>query len=174
MQKNNREIEIIIQESILNTLRESIPVEAILKAYMDETVEEDVTEEIKEQIIEEPLPVKEEPLPVKEESVNNEVSKENTKETILKFNDTDYMRDLDNNNITSVSAPKTIERLDEISSMRYEKRKLEEDSEDESDDGGIKILDQDVELEFDSFNEPSSNNNEDSLPDLLDDIEVLY
>ena len=177
MQKNNREIEIIIQESILNTLRESIPVEAILKAYMDETVEEDVTEEIKEQIIEEPLPLKEESLPVKEEPISekeNPSTKREIESGIVKFNDTDYMRDLDNNNITPVSAPKTIERLDEISSMRYEKRKLEEDSEDESDDGGIKILDQDVELEFDSFNEPSSNNNDDSLPDLLDDIEVLY
>ena len=35
IQKNHREIEIIVQECILNTLRESIPVEAILKAYMD-------------------------------------------------------------------------------------------------------------------------------------------
>jgi len=55
IQKNHRELEIIIQECILNTLRENIPVEAILAAYMDETVEEDVTEEIKEQIIEEPI-----------------------------------------------------------------------------------------------------------------------
>ena len=55
VQKNYRELEIIVQECILNTLRESIPVEAILKAYMDETVEEDVVEEIKEQIIEEPI-----------------------------------------------------------------------------------------------------------------------
>ena len=51
IQKHNREIEIIVQECILNTLRESIPVEAILKAYMDETVEEDVIEEIKEQYV---------------------------------------------------------------------------------------------------------------------------
>ena len=48
IQKNYRELEIIIQECILNTLRESIPVEAILKAYMDETIEEDVIEEVKE------------------------------------------------------------------------------------------------------------------------------
>jgi len=34
----------------LNTLRESIPVEAILKSYMDETVEEDVIEEVKEEV----------------------------------------------------------------------------------------------------------------------------
>ena len=51
IQKNHRELEIIIQECILNTIRDSIPIEAILKAYMDETVEEDVIEEIKEKEI---------------------------------------------------------------------------------------------------------------------------
>jgi hypothetical protein len=54
VQKHNRELEIIIQECILNTVRESIPVESILRAYMDETVEEDVVEEIKEEVIEKP------------------------------------------------------------------------------------------------------------------------
>lgn len=53
VQKHNRELEVIVQECILNTIRENIPIESILKAYMDETVEEDVIEEIKEQIIEE-------------------------------------------------------------------------------------------------------------------------
>ena len=42
IQKHNRELEIIVQECILNAVRESIPIEHILKAYMDETVEEDV------------------------------------------------------------------------------------------------------------------------------------
>ena len=55
VQKNYRELEIIVQECILNTLRESIPVEAILKAYMDESVEEDVIEEIKEEVTHEPI-----------------------------------------------------------------------------------------------------------------------
>jgi Family of unknown function (DUF5764) len=54
MQKHSRELEIIVQECILNTVRESIPVEAILQAYMDETIEEHVVEEIKEQVIEDP------------------------------------------------------------------------------------------------------------------------
>jgi len=51
IQKNYRELEIIIQECILNTIRESIPVETILSAYMDETIEEEVTEEIKEHVV---------------------------------------------------------------------------------------------------------------------------
>ena len=50
IQKHNRELEIIIKECILNTVRDSIPVEEILKAYLNETTEEDVTEEVKEVI----------------------------------------------------------------------------------------------------------------------------
>jgi hypothetical protein len=53
--KHNRELEIIVQECILNTIRDSIPVETILKAYMEETIEENITEEINEEIITEPI-----------------------------------------------------------------------------------------------------------------------
>ena len=53
IQKNNRQLEILVQESILNTIRDSIPVETILRAYMDETIEEDVVEEIKEKEVKE-------------------------------------------------------------------------------------------------------------------------
>jgi hypothetical protein len=50
VQRNMRELELLIQECILNAVRESIPVETILRAYMDETVEEEVYEEIKEEV----------------------------------------------------------------------------------------------------------------------------
>lgn len=44
-QKNGREIELIVQECILRTIRESIPTEDIIRAYTDESVEheEEVT-----------------------------------------------------------------------------------------------------------------------------------
>ena len=42
VQRNNRELEMITKECILEAVRESIPVESILKAYLDETVEENV------------------------------------------------------------------------------------------------------------------------------------
>jgi len=61
-QKNQRELEILVQEGIMHTLRESVPVEAILQAYMDETEEEDVVEEIKEQIIDAKVDKEEPPI----------------------------------------------------------------------------------------------------------------
>jgi hypothetical protein len=175
-QKNNREIEIIVQECILNTIRESIPVEAILKAYMDESVEEDIVEEIKEQLIEEQI-VEEK---VKENNQTNDNNSNNNlsfttngggSSSQLSFNDIDYIKD-DNNNIISVTAPKTIERLEEISELRAQQRKQDEDDEDE-DNGRLKISDEHIELgalDIHNIEEPKM----DLLPDLLiDDIEIL-
>lgn len=51
-QKNHRELEIIIQECIMNTIRESIPTEEIIRAYMDESIEQE--EEVYIENIEEP------------------------------------------------------------------------------------------------------------------------
>jgi len=164
IQKNYRELEIIVQEGILNTLRDSIPVEAILKAYMDETIEENVTEEIKEQIIEEQVQVK----PSSADSINNS-GEQQLQKSNLKFNDIDYVT-TGNGNITSVSAPKNIERLEEISEIRNQQRKAESEGDEDS---KIKISDQNVELDIldiHNIEEPKI----DLLPDLLiDDIEIL-
>ena len=46
IQRHNRELETIIKECILNTVRDTMPVENILRAYMDETEELDVKEEV--------------------------------------------------------------------------------------------------------------------------------
>jgi hypothetical protein len=181
VQKNNRQLETFVQESIMNTIRDSVPVETILRAYMDETVEEDVVEEIKEKevkeseeikrlreeletpskIIEEvdkPIPLlnkKQEVLPDKLDESDDEEDKN------IKFNDVDMVRDT-NNNDGQVLAPKTIERLDEISNIRNEQRKLEEENDDDDDEPiKLKIFDNSSSkdlgielLEPDIFSEP--------------------
>ena len=50
-QKNMRECELICKECLLNVIRESMPVEKILRAYLDETTEEEVIEEKVTEII---------------------------------------------------------------------------------------------------------------------------
>lgn len=58
-QKNNTEIEAIIQKCILDAVRDSIPLEYILRSYLEET--EEVVDEIKEEIIKETIkPLKQE------------------------------------------------------------------------------------------------------------------
>lgn len=162
VQKNYRELEIIVQECILNTLRESIPVEAILKAYMDETVEEDVVEEVNEQIIEEPI----------KEKITEPVVAEGVplQKSGLSFNDIDYVKTEDGS-VTNVSAPKSIARLEEISEMRAQQRKMEE--EEEEDNVKLNISSETFNLDtldVHNIEEPKL----DLLPDLLiDDIEIL-
>jgi hypothetical protein len=51
IQKNNRELELIIKECIMNTVRDNVPIEGLLRAYLDETEETEVIEEIKEEIM---------------------------------------------------------------------------------------------------------------------------
>ena len=57
IQKHSREFELIVKEGIINAVRESVPVEQILRSYLDETTEEDV--EVQEEIIEESKPIEE-------------------------------------------------------------------------------------------------------------------
>jgi len=173
-QKNNRELEILVQEGILNTLRESVPVEAILKAYMDETIEEDVVEEVNEQIIDEPI-VSSEQNHLNESVIgsanDNRSSISNSK---LSFNDMDYVKD-NNNNIVPISAPKSIERLEEISKIRNQQRKEEEEDDDDEDGNNMKLQISNETFDFDTLDlhnieEPRM----DLLPDLLiDEIEIL-
>ena len=166
VQKNHRELEIIVQECILNTLRESIPVEAILKAYMDETIEEDVIEEIKEQIIEQPKP-KEVVQPTNTYQPTN-----NYQPNKVGFNDIDYVANIDGN-VVPVTVPKTYENLDKISNMRAEQRRIDETSDDDDDNIKLHISNESVSLDslgLLSIEEPRFE----LLPDLLmDEIEVL-
>jgi hypothetical protein len=163
IQKHYRELEIIVQECILNTLRESIPVESILKAYMDETVEEDVIEEIKEQIIEEPI---RKPI----DNTGTFVNGLPPKSSGLSFNDIDYVK-TDDGSVSNIKAPKSIERLEEISQLRNQQRKMDE----EEDDNNTKLKISDQVFNLDSLDvhnieEPRLE----LLPDLLiDDIEIL-
>ena len=158
IQKNYREIEIIVQECILNTVRESIPVETILKAYMDETVEEDIVEEINEQIIEEPI----------KEVVELDKNLNNSKNSLM-FNNVDYVQD-ENGNITDIVAPKSIDRLEEISKIRNQQRKSEEETEEED---KICISNEPIKLDYFDIHNIDEQKIE-LLPDLLiDEIEVL-
>jgi hypothetical protein len=165
VQKNYRELEIIVQECILNTLRESIPVEAILRAYMDETVEEDVVEEIKEQIIEEPIREA-----IRDTIQNGGTNSPANSSSHLSFNDIDYVRG-DDGSVSNVMAPKSIERLEEISEIRAKQRR--EDEEEDGNNVKLQISDQSFHLDtldIHNIEEPRI----DLLPDLLlDDIEVL-
>jgi len=181
MQKNSRELEMIIQECILTAIRESIPTEEIIKAYMDESVEQE--EEVVIENIDEPVLEKEE-----NESKTDDVKESATEKsedeapsvvpaiknldespviTRLTFNDYDSVMDQENR-VENISAPKSIERLEEISTERAIQRKLEEE---EDLDEKIKIHTDNITLE--SLDVLDMDKPADSDYVSLDDIEEL-
>lgn len=182
VQKNNRELESIVQECILTTIRESVPTEAIIRAYMDESVEQE------EEVIIEDIEEKEEPKPEPEPEQEVEEKKEETVPdvvpTIQNIDDTDVLtklsfNDMDSvldgaNNVDEVEAPKTIERLEDISTSRALERKLEEESDTDDDDDRIQIHTDLVDLSgFDILDEKEKDQKIDDGDILLDGIEEL-
>jgi hypothetical protein len=175
----------IVQECIMATIRDSIPTEQIIRAYMDETEEQEeevIIEEVdqpeekieektdtgkididtpKEDVIEEKPPV----VPsIVDEDTNPVVTK-------LSFNDYDAVQDATTGSVQNIEAPKDLDTLEEISQSRAIQRKLEEE-EDEEDKikihtDSISLGDLDI-LEIDKVNTPFSGDNL-----VLDDIEVL-
>lgn len=172
-QKNNRELEVIIQECILTAIRDSIPTEEIIRAYMDESVEQE------EEVIIENIEEKEEEKPVVEEE-KEEVKEENKEETVpevvptiqdkddkevvtrLTFNDIDSI--LDENDIKK-EEPRSMDDLNNISVSKA----MESYSDDEEDER-IQIMDEPISLtDFEELEDPFAKKDE----IVLDGVEVL-
>ena len=210
-QKNVRECETICKECVLNTVRESMPVEKILRAYMDETTEEEIMEEefteplneiegssnnlqetisaeVKEEIkkvtdaiksvddkpnggkltleIEETIKdldnklekesldittiplvkistdtmVEPESHPVVDHELSPVTDPPIFKSANISFNDVDSVINYDvkgsplsNPPAQNIDAPKTIDRLEKISQVRNDQRKLDEEEDDDED-----------------------------------------
>jgi hypothetical protein len=187
LQKNNREIEVIVQECITGVMLDSLPTEMIIRAYLDETVEEE------EEISIEPIPPtinadgsfasEKNGVPVAttasavddvgappmasatvinnmnmEDMVPIEPSVMNMSEepvvTRLTFNDFDQANDGQ-----TIHAPKSIDRLDTLSTDRYNQRRLESEQEEDSDDPPLNIG-ENIQLDdiFDLNPQPVVNN----------------
>jgi hypothetical protein len=190
-QRNNRELEIIVQECILMSVRESIPTESIIRAYLDESVEEEqevIIEPIKEEINDkldndENMGVvdadkggdktvadkEEEKPPVSVPSIKD--LNDEPVITRLTFNDYDSAIDVEQNE-SKIHAPKTVERLEEISISKLMQKKLEESEEEDNDK--IKIMEP-IHLDVLDMAADESRSLEKTLSDdvpLLDIIEL--
>ena len=167
-QKNKSEFNKMIKNAILDSIRESIPVEQLLRSYLDESsdlVREDVKAE------EAPVPVMVKPAPRVEEISVEEiktVSEPDISELIttvepiskndpvlelldrpsIKFSNVDYAFNHENK-IETISAPKDIETLETISDARNAERKAQEALENDEDklQLGNDILNTDLNIE---------------------------
>lgn len=151
-QKNNRELEIIIKECILNSIRESIPIEHILQMYLDETLETDVEIEEKKEIIHDKEALeknkkakeKKELDKIKQETADKlrTESKINLKKTILNAN-----KDLNENNVVDESKTNSLVEIDKKANAQRESSDTED--EDETKDGFKLKIDKKSNTNFD-------------------------
>jgi hypothetical protein len=148
IQKNNYHLEGLIKECILNTIRESIPIEHLLKVYIqDQFIEEDTEVVDTEEIIAQDPVIEEEQEGQQEGQEEQEEVKEyqqggsgaqddGVKKQTITFDDVDRVRIMNDAESTEelVNAPKTLERLEEISMKNFAKRKEEQDGYDDDDE----------------------------------------
>ena len=106
-QKNMRECEILCRESILEVIRESMPIEHILRAYMDKTTHEEIIEETLEKQVTEG-----EAVDMLEEAKKNMEDKETSSDiTIDKIDSTNNDNEIvveEPNLVTNDDAAKTV------------------------------------------------------------------
>ena len=112
IQKNNRELELLIKENILNTIRESVPIDNILKAYLDETQETDVEVEEKIENIEKEIK-KTDDNDKELSKIKDEIKQEIKQEINNKSNIKDVLKDI-NKNINEDLLDETNKELQEI------------------------------------------------------------
>ena len=104
-QKNMRECEIIVRECILKVIADSMPIEKILRAYMDETEEEEIIEEM----VEKPEEEVKELLDKKEETPQEANEGEKNEETPNTEQDTSVVKvENDKSSEESVGQPVSI------------------------------------------------------------------
>ena len=176
-QRNNRELELMIRECILEAVRESVPIEQILKVYLDKTVEENVETVVttlnEPEVVQDggettettasdiqietasssPTPVSLDVLP----STNNSEDasqtvttsfSEPTEKKELTFSNIDEAQSIDNT-VENVHAPKDIPTLERISDENHARRMLEEEEGDDDLEDSLKISSEDANISLD-------------------------
>lgn len=168
IQRNYRELEVITKDCIMEAIRESIPVNEILRAYLDETIEEAVETKVEEKILE-TTPVEEpasatpttanEVIAVPTEGITTTSTATPATSTsepaiaitapipgdsgpsqTIAFNDEDEHQSAEDSTIKRVSAPKDVATLEQISDANHARRIAEEsDEEDDEDEDRIQI-----------------------------------
>ena len=86
-QKNNREFEYIVQSCIMNTIRDNIPIDHLLRQYIDETQEVDIEKKAKVVKVEEAKPEAEN-APTDENKKSEDSSSESKDDTNISFSNT--------------------------------------------------------------------------------------
>ena len=202
LQKNNRELEMIVQECIMNVIRESIPTEEIIRAYMDESIEHE------EEVIVETITQPEEEAGSEEQKHSSDEQPHITTDMIEKAEaaaniplpepeeeppvTTQTIQDVhpdekvvttlsfndidsvldESNHVKEIEAPKSIEKLEELSTSRAMENSMY--GSDDEDDERLRIDTKNLTLtDFDVLDEQETSKL-DPTKIVLNDVEELY
>ena len=188
IQKNNRELELIIREAILNTVRDNIPIDNLLKMYLDETQETEIEIEETREVIQDEEEIKKRKEKKELEKLEN--IKTEVKETLKKEQENNLNNALKNANInlnTSQNGGENVikeEKLDIKDNYDYNtddnNEKIVIDNNDNNDnidvELNIKNLSQDIdEINLDTLNLDNETNSiiDDEDVNIDSDIEEL-
>ena len=193
-QKNARELEIIIKECILQTIRETIPVEELLKLYMSETVENAVEVHEKEEIIsQEPIIEKQAAGAITDPSHMSLKERKEQEETLSKIKaassaSATLSNSNDMSNTTGVSFNMNNNQVIEIekSSNNKENNDLndandyddfnhnEDDEDDDEDEDNVKLnIGDNVEISVDPFPSEDEDNDNENLDLNVEEIPII-
>ena len=109
-QRNNREFEIIVKECIYNTIRDNIPVEELIKMYLEDTIEDIVEVTENEEVI------KQEPI-ISEEDANLSARRRTHHGSTRRRRHRDRITGEDGADDDSRSADATIDQLDFVGEL---------------------------------------------------------
>ena len=155
-QKNMRECEILCRESILETIRDSIPIEEILRSYIDETTDEEIIEETT--LVEDKEEPKEE---VKEEENKEELKETDTKDVVEK---PDLSVSKSDETVKLSVTDKVIEQIDnEIQTEKQDKIVSSESVESENNEELSGDLEKSSTLQFNDTDNVVEYNNKDTV-----------
>ena len=179
VQKNQRELELMIQECILAAIRDSIPTEDIIRAYMDESTEQE------EEVIIENIEVDDKEADEKKDDQDGK--KESTDEAETSNPIVPAIQNLDNEDVVTrltfndsvdyreppkeeEKMPRSLEELERSNTSMVIQRQLDEESEDDR----IQISGDLIDLSgFDVLDEDEPKVNSSSHDFVMDDVEEL-
>ena len=172
-QRHSRELELIIRECILNTIREGIQIEELLKLYMSETTEDVTDVHEKEEIIsQEPVPLS------KEEQENENEQQEINNESTINASNLDKIFAA-NQSVNNEQSSVSFNLNDNVISFEPEPKSSyvenfdnedTDEEDDDDDDEKLKIGDE-TELDVDSLSIEDDELTIDSIP-VLEEVEL--
>lgn len=114
-QRNNREFEIIVKECIYNTIRDNIPVEELIKMYLEDTIEDVVEVTENEEVIKQEPVISEEDanLSARRRAHHGSTRRRRHRDRV----NGDYENDMNNNNNNSHSTDSMIDQLDFVGEL---------------------------------------------------------